>query len=77
MPPGPPSNIFFIIIGWQPIIAQGHWTYTWESGSLTTEAGTATMQSVCNPIAQSFFFVWWKKAYMPIDANHISNSKDR
>ena len=21
------------------------------------------------------FFFWWKKAYMPIDANHISNSK--
>ena len=25
----------------------------------------------------SFFFGVWKKAYMPIDANHISNSKDR
>ena len=24
-----------------------------------------------------FFFFLWKKAYMPIDANHISNSKDR
>ena len=24
-----------------------------------------------------FFFFWVKKAYMPIDANHISNSKDR
>ena len=24
-----------------------------------------------------FFFFRWKKAYMPIDANHISNSKDR
>ena len=24
-----------------------------------------------------FFFFSWKEAYMPIDANHISNSKDR
>ena len=24
----------------------------WESGSLTTGAGTTTMQSVCNPIAR-------------------------
>ena len=24
-----------------------------------------------------FIFFWWKKAYMPIDANHISKSKDR
>ena len=23
------------------------------------------------------FFFLWKKAYMPIDANHISNAKDR
>ena len=25
----------------------------------------------------SFFFFWWKKAYMSIDANHVSNPKDR
>ena len=24
-----------------------------------------------------FFFFLWKKAYMPIDANHTSNPKDR
>ena len=23
------------------------------------------------------FFFWWKEAYMSIDANHISNPKDR
>ena len=25
----------------------------------------------------SFFFCWWKKAYMSIDANLVSNPKDR
>ena len=29
------------------------------------------------PLFHFIFFFWWKKAYMPIDANHISNSKDR
>ena len=24
-----------------------------------------------------FFFFGWKKAYMSIDANHVSNPKDR
>ena len=26
---------------------------------------------------QTLFYLGWKKAYMSIDANHISNPKDR
>ena len=39
--------------------------------------GAAGGGAVASAFFFFFFFFWWKKAYMPIDANHISNPKDR
>ena len=59
------------------------------AGSATTHLGiplrtdpAAAARTLYTAILQRlhrriFFFFWWKKAYMSIDANHVSNPIDR
>ena len=60
-------------LSWKPAMTQQQFQQRWCHGDALCSL-PGDMQEP--PIFFSFFF-WWKKAYMSIDANLISNPKDR